>query len=96
MSNHGPSSSISEVEVQKILTAVWEAVARTDPMLLARLRADYDFTRLKAMIRDCLAKGMPATKVCDHVVKELLATAITNRQPHDKCDVPGQQEQQSA
>ena len=89
-------NKISEVDVQKILTAVWEAVARTDAMLLARLRDDYDFTRLKAMIRDCLAKGMPVMKVCDHVVKELLATAITNRQPHDTCDAPGQREQQPA
>jgi hypothetical protein len=57
--NHkpGPSLSISEIEVRKILTAVWEAVARTNPMLLAKLRADYDFNSLKAMIRDCLEKA---------------------------------------
>jgi hypothetical protein len=96
MSPKSPSSSISDTEVQKILTAVWEAVARTNPMLLVRLRADYDFNRLKAMIRDCLAKGMPAEDVCGHVVKELVSTATTNRQPHDTCDPPSLPEQQPA
>ena len=88
------SSSISDIEVQNILTAVWETVARSNPMLLVRLRADYDFSRLKAMIHDCLAKGMAVEDVCGHVVKELVSTATTNRQPHDTCDPPSQPEQQ--
>jgi hypothetical protein len=96
--NHkpGPSLSISEIEVRKILTAVWEAVARTNPMLLAKLRADYDFNSLKAMIRDCLEKGMSVEDVCSHVVKELVSTATANRQPHDKCDAQSRPEQQPA
>jgi hypothetical protein len=56
-----------------------------NPMLMARLRPDYDFTRLNEMIRDC-AKGLTSEETCEHAIKELFETARNHSQPSESCD----------
>lgn len=90
--NYQPSPLIVEAEIDRILKAVWEAAARINPMLLATLNLDYEFKRLREMIRYCLTQGLLATEACEHTVNELLRSA-TGKQPHNKCDDPDQPDQ---
>jgi hypothetical protein len=55
-------------------------------MLMAKLRPDYDFTRLREMIRDCLGKGLSAEETREHTVNELFETARSFSQPSDDCE----------
>ena len=77
---------VSEHQVDAILDQVWKAAAREQPMLLATLRSDYAFNHLRAMIADCLAKGLAVEKAIEHTVTELLRTARTRVQPGDTCE----------
>jgi len=47
---------------QDILNEAWTEAARVNPMLLAKLRPDYDFEKLKQRIRDRLDKGLSGTE----------------------------------
>ena len=80
------SGNVSEYQIDSILDQVWKAAAREQPMLLATLRTDYAFSHLRAMIADCLAKGLAVEKVIEHTVAELLRTARTRAQPSETCD----------
>ena len=73
-------------EVEAIMKKAWTIAVQRNPMLMAKLRPDYDFTRIHEMIRDCRAKGLTAEETCEHAVKELLETARTNSQPSEQCD----------
>lgn len=80
------TNAVSEHQVDAILDQVWKAAAREQPMLLANLRTDYAFNHLRAMITDCLAKGLAVEKAIEHTVSELLRTARTRAQPSETCD----------
>jgi hypothetical protein len=73
-------------KVDAILKRAWNVAVHRNPMLMAKLRPDYDFTRLQDMIRDCLAKGLSAEETCEHTVKELFETARAYSQPSDDCE----------
>jgi hypothetical protein len=73
-------------QVEVILKRAWGIVVQRNPMLMAKLRPDYDFPRLREMIRDCLAKGLSAEETCEHTIKELFETARTYSQPSDDCE----------
>jgi hypothetical protein len=79
-------SSPSEHQINTIVNNAWTEAARINPMLLAKLRQDYDFDRLRQMIRDCLAEGLSVQETCKHIVDELLRSASKNDQPHISCD----------
>ena len=86
-------ASITETELRKVLQAVWECAARTNPMLLAKLRPDYSFEHLRDLVRGCLAKGMSLAEVHDHAVQELLRSAIEDAQRHkrgEQAEAPSQ------
>jgi hypothetical protein len=80
------SGKVNEYQVDSILDQVWKAAAREQPMLLATLRTDYAFSHLRAMITDCLDKGLVVEKVIEHTVTELLRTARTRAQPSETCE----------
>src|SRR5688500_13227162 len=69
-------TSITDTELNTSLQTVWECAARQNPLLLAKLRPDYSLERLRELIRDCLAQGMPAAEAQDHAVRQLLRLAI--------------------
>jgi hypothetical protein len=78
---------VQEHEVDQILKAVWETAARRNPMVLIKMpNPNMPIEHLRRMIRDCLAKGLSATETCDHAIKELLNSAIRNKQPRDTCN----------
>jgi dihydroorotate dehydrogenase len=78
---------VQEQEVDQILKIVWETAARRNPMVLVKMAdPNMPIEHLRRMIRDCLAKGLSATETCDHAVKELLNSAIRNREPRDTCN----------
>src|SRR5215213_2911328 len=80
---------VQEQEADQILKAVWEPAARRNPMVLVKMNdPNTSMDHLRRMISDCLAKGLSATETCDHAVKELLNSAIRNRQPHTTCNDP--------
>ena len=80
---------VQEQEVDQILKAVWERAARRNPMVLIKMvDPNTAIEHLRRMIGDCLAKGLSATETCDHAVKELLNSAIRDRQPHTTCNDP--------
>jgi hypothetical protein len=82
----------------QILRSVWEAAARINPLLLAKLPGTFPLSRLRKMIEDCLAKGLSAAATQMHAVRELLRAAQSNRPPKETCDdaVPPQQQQEQA
>jgi hypothetical protein len=73
-------------QIEAILKQAWGIAVQRNPMLMAKLRPDYDFTRLNEMIRDCLAKGLTLEETCEHAIKELLETARSYSQPSESCD----------
>lgn len=79
-----PSAS----EINDILSAAWTDAARLNPLLLAKLRPDYDMTRLREMIQDCLVKGLSTLEARQHITKTLLHAALSNDQAHSECDAP--------
>jgi hypothetical protein len=81
-------ASITEAELNDILETAWESAARQNPMLLAKLRPDYSFERLRELVRDCLAQGMSVAEVRDHALRELIRSAKEDRQPQHKCEQP--------
>jgi hypothetical protein len=80
---------LDKSEIDSILASVWQTAAHNNPMLLAKLRSDFDFHRLEEMIADCLEKGLSEANTIKHTVKELLQSARTNSQPSDNCDDAG-------
>jgi hypothetical protein len=76
---------VDKKDIETILKKAWGIAVHRNPMLMATLRPDYDFSRLHDFIRDCLLKGMTPEQTCDHAVKELLRTASTYTQPSDDC-----------
>ena len=84
-----PDRHPHEQEIDQILKAVWETAARHNPMVLVKIDdPNTALEHLRRMISDCLAQGLSATETCAHAVKELLNSAIRNRQPHDTCHGP--------
>jgi predicted GTPase len=83
-SSHLPSPA-EKAQIEQIFNSVWEAAARVNPMLLAKLSRDYALKRLHDMIRDCLAKGLTVAETREHTVKELLRSASMNTQPRSTC-----------
>jgi hypothetical protein len=81
-------------EIDAILKKAWGTAVQRNPMLMAKLRPDYDFTRLHEMIRDCLLRGLTPEQTYEHTVKELLNTASTYAQPSDDCTSTGELEPQ--
>jgi hypothetical protein len=79
-----------EAETDAILKRAWDVVVRRNPMLMAKMRPDYDFKQLKDMIRDCLEKGLSVDKTFEHTVAELLETARSYTQPSPECSSDGQ------
>lgn len=77
---------------QDILNEAWTEAARVNPMLLAKLRPDYDFEKLKQRIRDRLDKGLSGAEVRLQIVDELLRSAgdsglpvgFDDKQPHQE------------
>ena len=86
----------SETEISSILELAWQSAARLNPMVLTKLRPDFEFESLRNMIRDCLEKGLNAKETCDRAIKELLRSASTNAQPSESCDDDAIREEQSA
>ena len=86
MGNNQRAGFQPEREVEEILNEAWIEAARTNPMLLAKLRADFDFEGLKQMIRSCLVEGHTRAEVRTRIVDELLGSARNDRQPHSRCD----------
>jgi hypothetical protein len=83
-------------QIDQILRSVWEAAARINPLLLAKLPITFPLSRLRKMIEDCLAKGLSAATTQMHAVRELLRAAQSNRPPKETCDeaaAPQQQKQ---
>lgn len=85
VSDGSNGSKSSDRVLASIIDGVWRAVMRSNPMLLATLRSDYDFERLGHMVRDCLEKGLTKDEVIEHVAGELCRTAITGTQPSESC-----------
>jgi hypothetical protein len=71
--NNQTSPLINEAEIDKILTLGWEVAARKNPMLLAQ-KPGASLQKLREMVRDCLAKGISATIICEQVHRELLGS----------------------
>ena len=86
--------SADKREIDAILKKAWGTAVHRNPMLMAKLRPDYDFTRLHEMIRDCLLRGLTPEQTYEHTVKELLNTASTYTQPSDDCSSKGEREAQ--
>jgi hypothetical protein len=85
------AKEIDGARLDQILTSVWETAARTNPMLLSKLRPDYEFSKLREMIRDCLEKGLSETETREHALKELFRSVGLSTQPTDTCnDLPPQ------
>lgn len=82
----GDGGRVSDAEVRRVFEEVWETAARTNPMLLATLRADYAFESLQQMIRDCLERGLTIAVTIEHALRELRRTATTGGQPTDTCE----------
>jgi hypothetical protein len=78
--------SANNKEIEAILKKAWAIAIQRNPLMIAKLRPDYDYTRLREMIRDCLAKGLSADETCEHAIKELFRTARTHSQPSDDCE----------
>jgi hypothetical protein len=89
---------MDKTEIDNILASVWQTAVHNNPMLLAKLRPDFDFHRLEEMIADCLGKGLSKANTIKHTVRELLQSASTNSQPSNNCDDtgPNHREAQSA
>lgn len=83
---------IDEREIDAILKKAWSTAVSRNPMLMAKLRPDYDFTRLHELIRDCLLRGLAPEETCEHVVEELVKTAISHTQPSEDCGNAGERE----
>jgi hypothetical protein len=90
----GESVPTDKREIDAILKKAWGMAVSRNPMLMAKLRPDYDFARLHELIRDCLLKGLTPDETCEHVVKELVQTAISYTQPSDDCGNAGGRESQ--
>jgi hypothetical protein len=90
----GESVPIDKREIDAILKKAWGIAVSRNPMLMAKLRPDYDFTLLHELIRDCVHKGLTPDETCEHVVKELVKTAISYTQPTDDCGSAGGREPQ--
>ena len=73
-------------EVEAILKKAWGIAIQRNPMAMTKLRPDYEFDRLSAMIRDCLQKGLSPDKICEHVIEELFKGARTDSPPPEDCD----------
>jgi hypothetical protein len=73
-------------QVGRILHSIWEEAARLNPHLLTKLPRDYEFNRLRKMIRDCLKRGLSEAETHNHTLQELRQSAIAGRRPNDKCD----------
>jgi hypothetical protein len=73
-------------DANEILNDAWQEAARINPMLLASLRASYDFTSLREVISDCLEKGFSVSQIRKHIVGELLGSATRRDQPHTGCE----------
>lgn len=86
----------NEAEINNILELAWQSAARINPMVLSKLRSDFDFESLRHMIRDCLERGLSAQETCDRTIKELLRSASTDAQPPETCDDAATREEQSA
>lgn len=68
----------------EVLSEAWTQAARMNPMLLAKLGADYDFQRLKELIKECQVGGLPPDDIRSRIVNELLSSAKDNVQPHGR------------
>ena len=77
---------MASTEIESILKKAWDIAIQRNPMLMVRLRPDYDYTKLKDMIKDCLSKGLSVEKTCEHTVGELFKTAMSYSQPSDDCN----------
>jgi len=73
-------------DANEILNDAWQEAARINPMLLASLRASYDFAGLSVMISNCLEKGISVAQIRKHIVGELLRSATRRDQPHTRCE----------
>jgi hypothetical protein len=86
--------TIDKREIDAILKKAWGMAVSRNPMLMAKLRPDYDFTRLHELIRDCLLKGLTPQETCEHALNELVRTAISYTQPTDDCGNASERESQ--
>jgi hypothetical protein len=75
----------NEQQVEAILKNAWGIAIHRNPMMMTKLRSDYEFDRLCEMIKDCLQKGLSADETCEHVVAELFKGAQTDSQPPEDC-----------
>lgn len=89
------SRQTDKAEVDQIFTDAWEAAARINPLLLAKLGPEYSFERLREMISDCLKRGLSAAQTRAHTVKELLHSAVADSQPRNTCEDSPRQAGQS-
>jgi hypothetical protein len=86
---------IDKRDIDAILKKAWGTAVIRNPMLMAKLRPDYDFTLLHDLIRDCLLKGRTPDETYEHAVKELVKTASSYTQPSDDCGSAGEREPQT-
>ena len=77
---------MASTEIEAILKKAWDIAIQRNPMLMVRLRPDYDYTKLRDMIKDCLSKGLSVEETCEHTVGELFKTAMSYSQPSDDCN----------
>jgi hypothetical protein len=87
--------TIDDADISNILELAWQGAARINPMVLTKLRPDFDFDSLRQMIKDCLIRGLSAQETCDRAIRELLRSAASDSQPPDTCDDAKRREEQS-
>jgi hypothetical protein len=62
-----------------IVKSAWEAAARRNPMLLAKLEPSTNFSELRQMVRKELESGLPPPQVEAKLVNQLLALYTTEK-----------------
>jgi hypothetical protein len=83
---NGPTPQLSASEINNILNGAWTDAARLNPLLLAKLPLDYDFSRLRELVQDCLAQGLSTLQARQRVKDALLHANPTHEQAAAKRD----------
>jgi hypothetical protein len=83
---NSPTPRLSASEINNILNGAWTDAARLNPLLLAKLRLDYDFSRLREMVQDCLGQGLSTLQARQRVKDALLRDSISHEQAASRCD----------
>jgi hypothetical protein len=78
---------LREDEIDRIFHAVWETAVHKNPMCLVKMIApDSVFSQMRALIRDCLVRGISEAQMTEVVLKELLQSAASGKLPRGRWD----------